>query len=112
MLKFFRGYRGANAVLTSKTYKMNAIDHQEAWEMKPRGLSIEEIEHPDKVLEEFFQFAQLPQVRWYLWEMMKTLVTGSFPYLENREKNSLICFYEQLEKLVEGAHVLYEKQND
>jgi predicted AAA+ superfamily ATPase len=88
---------------------MNAMDHHEAWEMKPRKLSIEEIEQPERVIEEFFQFAHLPQVRWYMWELMKTLVTGGFPEIEARERTSLVCFYEQLEKLIEGVHVLRER---
>jgi hypothetical protein len=88
---------------------MSAMDHHEAWEMKPRKLSIEEVEEPQRVIEEFFQFAHLPQVRWYLWELMKAMVTGSFPHMETRERNSLICFYEQLEKMIEGVHVLHEK---
>ncbi len=88
---------------------MNAMDHHEAWEMKPRILSIDEIEQPERVIEEFFQFAHLPQVRWYMWELMKTLVTGGFPEIEARERTSLVCFYEQLEKLIEGVHVLRER---
>lgn len=88
---------------------MNAMDHHEAWEMKPRKLSIDEIEHPEKVIEEFFQFAHLPQVRWYMWEELKTLVTGSFGNLKGKEKAGLIYFHEQMEKLVEVVHLMHEK---
>ena len=88
---------------------MNAFEHHEAWEMKPRKLSIEEVENPEKVITEFFQFAHLPQVRWYLWEAMKTLVAGNFNQLKSRERVSLLFFYEQIEKLVEGVHVIHEK---
>lgn len=86
---------------------MNAIDHHEAWEMKPRKLSIEEIEQPERVIDEFFQFAQLPQVRWYLWEEMKTLITGSFGDLDSRDRSNLIYFHEQIEKLIEVVHVIH-----
>lgn len=71
---------------------MNALDHHEAWEMKPRKLSVEEIEEPEKVITAFFEFAHLPQVRWYLWEMMKTMVTGTFSDLQRAERSSLLCF--------------------
>jgi hypothetical protein len=64
------------------------------------------------VVDEFFQFAHLPQVRWYLWEMMKTLVTGSFPELDSKERNNLICFYEQVEKLIEGVYVLHRARQE
>lgn len=89
---------------------MNAMDHQEAWEMKPRKLSIEEVEHPERVVDEFFQFAHLPQVRWYMWEMMKTLVSGNFGELEARERIGLLCFYEQVEKLIEGVYVQHQQK--
>lgn len=88
---------------------MSALDHQEAWEMKPRKLSVEEIEHPEKVIEAFFQYAHLPQIRWYYWEGLKTLITGTFVSLKSKERSNLIFFYEQLEKLIEIVHVIYEK---
>jgi hypothetical protein len=86
---------------------MNMREH-EAWEMKPRKLTAEEIEDPGKVITEFFEFAHLPQVRWMMWEGMKTLITGSYPNLKARERTSLIYFYEQVEKLIEVNHVMYE----
>ena len=86
------------------------LREQEAWEMKPRRLTAEEIENPEKVIGEFFQFAHLPHVRHLMWEGMKTLVTGNFVNLRSRERTSLIYFYEQIEKLVEVAHVIYEKE--
>jgi hypothetical protein len=78
--------------------------------MKPRKLSIDEIEHPEKVIEEFFQFAHLPQVRWYMWESLKTLVAGNYIHLKSKERSNLIYFHEQIEKLVEVVHVMHEKQ--
>src|SRR5690349_24718674 len=89
---------------------MRAFDHHEAWEMKPRRLTLEEIENPDIVFDELFQYASLPELRWYLWEGTKTLVTGNFNTLRTRDRHSLIYFYEQLEKLIEITHVLYEQK--
>jgi hypothetical protein len=91
---------------------MRPIDLHEAWEMKPRKLTIEETENPQKVIDEFFQYASLPDVRWLLWEGTKTLVTGTFHQMKCRERCNLIYFYEQLEKLVEVNHVIYEKQKN
>ncbi len=87
---------------------MTNEDHG-AWELKPRKLTPEEMECPDKVIEEFFQYAHLPQVRWYLWEFLKTMVTGTYVQLKSRERANLIYFYEQIERLVEAAHVMYEQ---
>ena len=89
---------------------MRAIDHHEAWEMKPRKLSIEEMENPEDTIDEIFQYANLPELRWYLWEGTKTLVTGTFHHLRTRERSNLIYFYEQIEKLIEINHVMYEKR--
>ena len=88
---------------------MRPNDHHEAWEMKPRKLTIEETEHPEMVIDEFFQYANLPELRWYLWEGTKTLVTGTFHCLRSRERTNLIYFYERLEKLIEINHVLHER---
>ena len=91
---------------------MRPIDLHEAWELKPRKLTIEETENPYKVIDEFFQYATLPDVRWFLWEGTKTLVTGTFHQLRSRERCNLIYFYEQIEKLVEINHIIYEKQKN
>lgn len=91
---------------------MKTFEQREAWEMKPRKLTLEETEHPEMVINEFFQFANLPETRWYLWEGTKTLVTGTFHTLRARERCSLIYFYEQLEKLIEVNHVIYERGKD
>jgi hypothetical protein len=90
---------------------MSAFEHHEAWEMKPRKLSAEEIEHPEKVIEELFQYAHLPQLRWYMWESLKTMVAGNFSTLDSRERSSMLCFYEQIEKLIEVAHVMHDKKS-
>ena len=94
---------------TFKPAVMIYYDYHEAWEMKPRKLSTEEIENPDRVIDEFFQIAHLPQVRACLWDMMKTLVTGTFTNLKARERTKMVFFYEQIERLVEIAHVVYER---
>jgi hypothetical protein len=88
---------------------MKAFDHHEAWEMKPRKLTIEETENPEMFINEFFQYANLPELRWFLWEGTKTLVTGTFHTLRSRERSNLIYFYEQIEKLIEINHVLHER---
>ena len=88
---------------------MHSFEHQEAWEMKPRKLSISEVEQPEKVIHEFFEFAHLPQVRWYLWESFKAMINGNFGRLNSQERQKIVFFYEQVEKLIEGAHVLHQK---
>jgi len=89
---------------------MRTFNHHEAWEMKPRKLTLEETENPEMAIDEIFQYANLPQMRWYLWEGTKALVTGTFHNLRSRERCNLIYFYEQIEKLVEVNHVLHERR--
>jgi hypothetical protein len=89
---------------------MRAFDYHEAWEMKPRKLTLEEVENPEQVIEELFQYASLPELRWHLWEGTKTLVAGGFNTLKVRERHSLLYFFEQIEKLIEVTHVMYEKR--
>jgi hypothetical protein len=86
------------------------LREQEAWEMKPRKLTQEEIENPEMVIEAFFHYAHLPEVRWFMWEGMKTMITGSYGQLRSRERSNLIYFYEQVEKILEVAHVIYERR--
>lgn len=88
---------------------MRAFDKQEAWELKPRGLTIEETEKPENVIQELFEYANLPQLRWQLWEAAKTLVAGDFHHLKSRERSSLIHFYEQLERLIEASYLMHER---
>ncbi len=88
---------------------MRYDEYHEAWEMNPRKLSTEEIENPGKVIDDFFLVSHLPEMRSHLWEMMKTLVTGTFSDLKSREQARLIYFYEQVERLIEAAHVNNQK---
>lgn len=79
------------------------------WEMQPRKLSADEIENPQTVIHQFFDYASLPQVRAHLWEWLKSTVTGDYVSLPRQEKGNLIYFFEQLEKLVEAAHIIHEQ---
>jgi len=77
----------------------------------PQKLSAEEIAHPGQVIEDFFDYANLQQVRGYLWEIFKTMVTCSYPGLKRREMANLVYFYEQIEKLMEAIHVMHDQKN-
>jgi hypothetical protein len=85
------------------------INDYDLWELKPRNLTLAQREDPMLVIQDFFDYAHLPEARQQLWEMLKTIVTGNFPRtLNRRERTDLVYFYEQLEKLVEAAHLLYQ----
>lgn len=85
--------------------------NDDVWESAPRKLSAEEMENPEKVIEEFYDYARLPQVRAYLWGSFKAMISGGYPRLKYREKYNLIYFYEQIERLVEATHILHARRN-
>jgi len=70
-------------------------------------LSEEEIENPFLVLEDFFSFGHLPDVRQMMWEWYKSTVTGTFPRdLDRRERKEITHLFEYLERLVEATHLI------
>ena len=81
-------------------------------ELEPRKLSPEQVTNPMLVLHSLFDFAHLPQIRDMLWDLLRVVVTGSFSSLSQDEKNDLLYFYEQLEKLVEASHLLHRSDGD
>lgn len=81
-----------------------------SWELKPRKLSRQERENPQQVISDFFHYAHLPQVREMFGNLVKTTVTGSYnDALTSDERTSLFYFMEQLEKLIEAAHLIHQK---
>jgi len=85
---------------------MALVDYSE-FELKPRKLSTEEIKNPVMGLDVLFDYEHLPQWRDSLWTLFKTTVLGdAYNNLELIERNNLLTFYEQLEKLVELAHII------
>ncbi len=89
---------------------MNKSDYPE-WEMQPRLLTKEETENPALVLDELFDFAHLPQLRYLLWEWLKITVSGSYHHLEEpNEKESVLFLYEKMQKLIEASHLIWKAQ--
>jgi hypothetical protein len=87
---------------------MRTLDQHEAWEMKPRKLTPEEVERPEMVIEELFEYATLPELRWQLWEGTKAMITGTFNSMKGKERCRLLFFFEQIERLIEVTHVMHE----
>lgn len=81
-------------------------------EMEPRKLTAEQVANPMLVVHALFDFAHLPQLREMLWHLLRAVVTGSYASLPQDEKNDLLYFYEQLEKLMEAAHLLHKADPD
>jgi HEPN domain-containing protein len=81
--------------------------------LPPQKLTPAEIDNPHQVIYELFDFAHLPRIRELLWEFFKTAVTGNYSHdLHRRERELLVTMYEKIEKLVEAAHIINEKQKE
>ena len=89
---------------------MKTVSH-DGWDMTPRKLSLEEIEEPEKVIEAFYDYARLPQVRACLWKGFKTMVSGNYPHLKTKERYLLVHFFEQVERLVEATHIIHARNS-
>lgn len=72
-----------------------------------RKLSAAETEEPLLVVEELFDFADLPDLRGMLWNWLKVTVTGGYhKELSRAEKAAVIELYEKLEELIEAAYMM------
>jgi hypothetical protein len=79
----------------------------------PQKLTPSEIANPHQVIYELFDFAHLPRIRELLWEFFKTTVIGNYTHeLHRRERELLVMVYEKIEKLIEAAHIINEKQKE
>jgi hypothetical protein len=84
-----------------------------ARETCPRKLSKKEAANPHSVIEEFFEYATLPQAKDKLWAWLETTVTGSFnKELNCRERCNMVFFYQRMEKLMEAAHIIHMHKKD
>jgi hypothetical protein len=80
-------------------------------EMALSTLTKEEMNNPQLVLAELFDFAHLPELKMMLWEWLKATVTGSYnKTLSKKEKASILLLYEYMEKLLEANLLLHIEQ--
>lgn len=75
-------------------------------------LSEDEIENPYLVLDEFFTFVHLPDIRQELWEWLKLTVCGSYHEQSCTDKINLIYLYEQVDKLMEAVHIINQRKKE
>ena len=76
------------------------------------ALTEKEIKDPYQVIDELFDFADLPDARELLWDWLKTTVTGNYhKQLTTTERSLIITMYEKIERLIEAVYILQEKNN-
>ena len=87
------------------------IDKYSPIDFEPHKLNRQEINNPYLVIESFFDYSSLPKIRAELWEwLVLTITSDEFDILSGSYKSDIILLYEMTEKLVEAAHVIYQRR--
>lgn len=75
-------------------------------------LDAAETNDPMLVIDELFDFSDLPGIRELMWDWLKATVTCTYhKELPREERTAIIALYEKMEKLVEAAYLI-KQQNE
>lgn len=86
---------------------MQPFDLNPEFYSQPIWLTQEEKENPIAVIKQFFEDVKLIEVREYLHNLLEiALTTPNNIYDDARERDAVICFCRQLEKMVEAVQLL------
>src|SRR6266540_2290305 len=80
-----------------------ATSHWPAWHNQPLHLTVQEIEHPALVLDQFFQCYHLPDIRSCLNNWLQDALAK--PTIESKEH---VSTHNEMQKLVEAAWLIYQ----
>ncbi|MFZ6024567.1 MAG: hypothetical protein ACOYVG_08960 [Bacteroidota bacterium] len=73
----------------------------------PILLTKEEKQNPLSVIREFFDDTKLIEVRIHLYKLLDVALTQhNSIYHEAAERDAVLCFVKQLEKMIEGAIII------
>lgn len=74
---------------------------------KPILLTEEELANPMIVIQQFFDEYHLVEVRKHLHSLLEVVITSNNDlYAEANERDAVVCFYKQLEKMIEADATL------
>jgi hypothetical protein len=91
---------------------MNLFLSQAEFYDLPIRISQELQENPMAALQEFYSFYPLSEIRQSLWDLLETALTSrNLVFAESEKREEIVLFYEQLEKMLEGAYILYKKES-
>jgi hypothetical protein len=85
---------------------MQTINRYPEWQYQPVRLSVEEMENPYEVLDQFFDFYSLTGLRANLRQWLKEALT-------NKETGSgeILLLHDDIEKLIEVAWVIHQRND-
>ena len=88
---------------------MRSSSDYPVWELKPRGLTIDEISNPYQVLDDFFDCASLSQRREMLWRWFICTITDAFAVeMDQQERSGIASNYTDLQKLIEAVSIIQQ----
>lgn len=89
---------------------MATILNYPSW--KEQNLTEVEMSDPHVVIERFFDFARLPEIKQMLREIFEIMVRKNYPHSpDSIQHDNIIYFFEKLEQLAEAAHRLYLRED-
>jgi len=88
----------------AKFLTMDNNEKYPEWTAKPFKLTIEEIDKPHLVLDDFFSWYTLTEIRKYLRDILMAALT-----VEDIPASNFCFFWEQLERLTEAASIISER---
>lgn len=86
---------------------MQPFDLHPEFYNQPIWLTEEEKQNPMLVIKQFFDDVKLIEVRTHLYNLLEVAITKNDTiYDDAKERDAVLCFVKQLEKLVEAANCI------
>ena len=90
---------------------MRTINRNSQWENQPLRLTAEEKQNPYAVLEDFYSFFHLQDIREMLWDwLVAAMSSESGQYNTGYARSNLIFTYEKLELLLEATYTINRRR--
>lgn len=101
-LQFFGGLQ-PYAIVQAKPFAMHNFNLHSDFYNQPILLTEEEIQDPSPVIRQFFEDVKLVEVRIHLYNLLEVaLTTGNTIYEDACERDAIVSFIKQLEKMLEA----------
>jgi len=90
---------------------MRTVNTHPRWENQPLRLTEEEWKNPNTVIEEFYSWFQLQDMREILWQwLVAALSCEHSAYNTGYARSNLIFIYEKLESFIEATYEINRRR--
>ncbi len=76
----------------------------------PRHLTVEEVNEPLKVIENFFIQHNISESRDLLKQWLKVTLTGDFVEMGSLQRAEFLAFFDNIERVVEAVHIIKQRE--